>query len=152
VEICFRYSEHRLNRRKVAIVEIKGENLAQVIPDAGDSLIAELPATVVEELTDPRQLQSIEEIGCSNTESDMRRNREARREVVEDIGRYRIGMPIAADSGDREVASDQTASFVLAGSHLERAARTKLISTEKFERMLALLFKLQEMRRSANPI
>jgi hypothetical protein len=40
----------------------------------------------------------------------------------------------------------------MAGSHLERAVRTKLISTEKFERMLALLFKLQEMRRSANPI
>src|SRR6516225_9871276 len=113
LKICPRDAELRPDGREVAVVEIESESITEVIPDAGDPLIAELPATAVENLTDPRQLEPIEDIGRSNAEP-MRRNRVAGREVVEDIGHDRVAVPVATGRVYCKVACDQITGSVLA--------------------------------------
>ena len=49
----------RLGSGEIAIVEIESEGRAEIIADAGDPLIAELPGAVVDELPDPRQLHPV---------------------------------------------------------------------------------------------
>src|SRR5208282_1796968 len=74
-----------------------GENRVDVIAQAGDRLISELPAAVVEHQPAAGDLEAVEDVHCADADADMRHYRPAGREVVKDVAHYRIGMSVAAD-------------------------------------------------------
>src|SRR6202030_4324458 len=108
-QIGLRDIERRPSGGEIAVVEIEGEGRAEIVADPGYPLITELPAAVVEELSDARDFQPVENVDRPHSEPDMRRNRVAEREVVEHIGHDRIGVPVAADPFDYEVGPNEVA-------------------------------------------
>src|SRR5207253_9299564 len=73
--------------------------------DPGYTLIAKLPAAVVEELPNTRDFEPVEDVRSADSEPKMRCNRISDSNIVEQIGHYRIGVSVATDSTDYEFIS-----------------------------------------------
>src|SRR5581483_1392886 len=100
-------AEARIGGREIAVIRVKRELRRQVVARPCDRLVAELPRTLVRQGPDARRPRMLDDVDRADAGADMRRDRPADLEVVDDVGHERVAVAAAAGTPNADAADRQ---------------------------------------------